>query len=884
MLSVSELSEYCDRHQLSPEARKVINHVRSSPPTRRVKSGASNVACRYASKKMGMVIQAESHKNELPALVKWDHDQITHEIYDQPPKVKLSYRATNGRLVSHMSTPDFFLLQDGFTGWVECKTEEWLQNSLKTGSEIFVRNDDGTWRCPPGERYANELGLGFRVRSSSETNWIWHRNIEFLTDYLDARCPPVATIEAAQIQETIGNQAWISIKELVDSGSNADAIYKMVADGQLQVDLENSLLAEPERTMLFRDRQSMEAYRIHLKSHSLPALASFRTVKIKAGESLTWDGKPWRILNVGNEDVFMEDEEKVISSLRKQVLEQLIKEGFVTGLPLNPQNTQETTELMVRSASPDDFAHAMYRYRCIFPNASDEAPLKASPRALSKWRSLYRKSEQTYGNGFIGLLPKIHMRGNRERKVDQAVIDIMNAVIDDYYAQPSAPSPVSCWGEVCQRCEEQGLPSPGERTFRNEIQRRSSNLLITARQGEKAAYSTSEFFWVLERTSPRHGDRPFEIGHIDHTELDLQFVGARKGEKLGKAWLTVLIDAYTRMVLAWVIMFDAPSYRSCMAVIRDCIKRHSRIPKYIVVDKGSDFESVYFECLIARLESHKKTRPGSKPRFGSLIERFFGMSNEVFVHNLIGNNKALQKPRSMSKTHDPRELAVWTLPAFKDAFDGFLNNAYSNMEHSALGMSPKEAMAIGMQHSGMRSHALIPYTRDFIIMCLPSTPKGTVKVNSGRGVKIGYIYFWTPEFRDPKYAKTNVPVRYDPFDASTAFVWLRNQWVVCKSEYAADFQDYSEKEIETATKELRARLQRSGARRAVNARMIAVYLREIANKEESLQSRSRRQDMLAAEDLRVIPATPQISHDDSATTLAQDNWDGLAIKLFGDFE
>lgn len=884
MLNQTELETYFDKHNLSTVARQVIHTVRSSPPTRRVKSGAANVSCRYASRKMGMIIQAESHKNELPAVVTWDSDNVTHELYDQPPKVKLRYRATNGRLVNHLATPDFFLLQDGFVGWIECKTEEWLQSRTAEGSELYVRDAGGHWRCPPGERYAADLGLGFRVRSSAETNWNRCRNIEFLADYLDERCPPALQEGIDLVRSTMGTQAWMPIKRLIDAGCDADVVYKMVADELLHADLDRDLLAEPERAMLFRDRQSREAYRIHLESNRLPAVSTLRPIQVAAGQSLIWDGKPWRILNVGDEDVFMEDAERVIGSLRKSVLEQMVRDGIVTGLPEEPGSGSGEIEGMVRSASPQDFEHAMFRYRCLFPEKADGVASNASARAIRKWRSMYRRSEQAYGNGFMGLLPKIHRRGNRERKVDQAVIDIMNRVIDDFYAQPGEKSLVSCWGEACRQCEEKGLSAPGERTFRNEIKRRSANAMVVAREGEKAAYADSEFFWRLERTTPRHGDRPFEIGHIDHTELDLQFVGARKGENLGKAWLTVLIDANTRMVLAWALLFDAPSYRSCMAVIRDCIRRHGRIPKYIVVDKGSDFESVYFECLLARIESHKKTRPGSKPRFGSIIERFFGMSNEAFVHNLIGNNKALQKPRSMSKTHDPRELAVWTLPEFRDAFEGFLNNAYSCMEHSALGMSPKEAMAVGMRQAGIRSHLLIPYTRDFVIMCLPTTNKGTAKVDAGRGVKVGYTYYWTPEFRDPKYAKTNVPVRYDPFDASTAFVWLGDHWALCRSELAAEFQGRSEKEIQDATREIRARLKREDSRRALNARMIAGYLRETAATEESLRQRSRREDMLDAHDLRVIPEPLQIDTGTGNAQSGQDGWNNLAIKFFGDFE
>ena len=44
--------------------RKVVEKIRGSEPFRRVGGGTHNVVTRFASKKMGCVIQAESHKGE----------------------------------------------------------------------------------------------------------------------------------------------------------------------------------------------------------------------------------------------------------------------------------------------------------------------------------------------------------------------------------------------------------------------------------------------------------------------------------------------------------------------------------------------------------------------------------------------------------------------------------------------------------------------------------------------------------------------------------------------------------------------------------------------------------------------------------------------------
>ena len=881
MLSNIELSDYFERAKLSSRAIQKIHQIRNSEPVRRVSSGPRNVACHFSSKKMGFTIQAESHGNELPALVAWEFDDHTYEIYDQPLQVKLTYFGKTGRKSTSYSTPDFFLLQEWFTGWVECKTEAELLQSLASGSERFTRDEDGTWRCPSGETYAAEYGLKFAVRSSAENNHTFVRNLELLRDYFDEKCLPICDDQIEEVMSAFQDKAWTNFKSIIDIGLDADVINKMLADQLLHFDIHNDLLAEPDRTIIYRDKQAANAYRIHIQSKLNCVTSPSTSVKISIGEKFIWDGVLWKILNAGDTAVFAEDTEQTIVTLQRNALEQLIKDGIVTGMPLEQFPEQTLAEEIVRKASPNDYQEAFKRYRNIFPE--NESDVTARPRTIRLWKSMYRHSVQAYGSGFVGLLPKTHNRGSNDRKLDKQVIKIMKDVIDDFFLQPGGRSKTSCWGEVELQCIEQGLNIPSEKTFLAEIKRLSANQVKEAREGKKAAYSESEFFWYLEQSTPRHGDRAFEIGHIDHTELDLQFVGSKYGENLNKAWLTVLMDAYTRVILAWVLTFDKPSYRSCMLSIRECVKRPGRIPKTIVVDQGSEFLSVYFDCLIARLESHKKIRPASKPRFGSVIERFFGINNQTFVHNLRGNNLGLQNPRSLSKSHDPRALAVWTLPKFSVAFEGYITKVYHVMEHASLGVSPDKAMAVSLMMSGMRSHMAIPYTRDFIIMCLPTTTKGTAKVDSSRGVKINHIYYWSPEFRSPKFANKQVEVRYDPFQISMAMAWLSDHWVECQSEYAIEFQNRTEKEIKDATQELRAKFKRAGKRRAINAQIIAAYFRDITNTEEGLLAEQHKLESMEAMDLPALKSDMPQQLPNATPIPSASMWGNITTRIIGEF-
>ena len=53
---------------------------------------------------------------------------------------------------------------------------------------------------------------------------------------------------------------------------------------------------------------------------------------------------------------------------------------------------------------------------------------------------------------------------------------------------------------------------------------------------------------------------------------------------------------------------DINQYAITWMILRDCVRRQGRLPQTIVVDGGREFESTYFETLLARYECTKKNR------------------------------------------------------------------------------------------------------------------------------------------------------------------------------------------------------------------------------------------------------------------------------------
>ena len=903
MLTEEDLAELCHRHGLSDFAVATVRHVRESDPSRNVSSGTQNVATHYASRKMGVVIKAEARSTELAAVYEWDHDKITHEFYDQPPAIKKIHDRGNGRTSATRYTPDYFRLADDFIGWEECKAEGWLLERERSENPDYFRDEHGVWRCPSAETYAHSVGLGFRVRSSRESDPIVTQNIADLSDYYDPACPPTTPEQLQDAWALMGDAGWCWLRDMIsgEGALSADAVFKMIADELLHVDLHAfTLMNEPERVRVFRTKALLDSSPLWLPSLLAPSSEVTQAISLNPGAIVLWDGQACELLNAGDTEILMRRPGDVLQTLTCEEFDRLIAQGLIVGNCAVPDSRMIMASERLRSATTEDIEAANRRYNAIHPELSPPESRPNTPgRSLRKWRALARRGMAEYGNEFIGLLPTISQRGNRNRRLEPEVLSILQEEIlsENGVRSKAAKGLSSCWSVVKSRCNGNGLAQPSRRTFQSEIKRLfTPEEFKKARQGEKAGYDLEIPYLSLERETPKHGCRAFELAHIDHTQIDLQMVNESNGANMGKAWLTVLIDAFTRVILAWVILFDEPSYRSCMLVARDCVRRHGRFPKTVVSDQGSEFRSRYYETMLAHMASHKRMRPKSKPRFGNVVERFFGSNNTQFIHTLRGNNQALQSPRSMSRTHDPRDIAVWNLRAFRESFDRYLTEVYHAVEHPALGISPAKAMEISLLQSGSRSHIRIPYTREFVITTLPSNKQGDAKIQNNASFKVNRIEYFAAELAS--YAGQSLEVRYDPYNVGHAYVMGKSGWIEGRSMYEAQLAGRSEKEILAISLQINEINSRSTLRESDRALAVGDFLRGIRVVEDNLaiQTQAARDRELHAADegtdlvtvppeetTNVVNLPPQNARKADTRAKREADFENMTRRTYGEF-
>ncbi len=864
MLDESELIAWYGRLNLNERARMLIEQIRSSEPARRVRGGRSNVSGLYPSRKMGVSIQFESHRVELAAIYEMEHDPSTLEFYDQPPPMMLDYNSANGRRMAVRHTPDFFILRQDSAGWEEWKTEEDL-HKLSEHNPNRYRQEAGSWHCPPGGTYAAQFGLSYQVRSAKEIHWRLQRNILFIQDYLHTdpdRIPAAIRERLIAYVTALGALSLADLIEQTAEFATPDDIYLLIAAGRLHVDLYAEPLAEPARVRVFPDRAAA------IRSGSFPDaehVSSAPFESFRAGAVLTWDDRIWKVVNVGSTRISLLGEDGSMVELPPGVVESLVRESRMTPPRADSEGRQKLSEHLLH-ASEDDLREANHRADVVRRRLSGEPPADGetiSARTLRRWISRYRAAESEWGAGYVGLLPHSSHRGNSTRRLPEESLRLMNEVIEREYETVRQKSRVACWAILKETCKQRAVPAPSYTSFCLAVRQSNKFKQTLKRQGPRAAYQHGPFNMELDLKTPRHGDRPFEICHADHTELDIELTDATGAHRLGRPWMTLMIDAFSRRILAVHLDFEEPSYRSCMMMLRECVRRHNRLPQCLVVDGGPEFHSTYFEALLARYECTKKTRPPAQARFGSLVERVFGTTNTQFLYNLLGNTQMTRNVRQLTKSVNPKELAVWPLKPFTERLWEYLYEIYDTNVHPALGESPKDTYDRGFQTSGSRLHRLIPYDHDFMIATLPSTPKGTAMVSPGRGVKINYIFYWCDAMDDPKIQRQQIPVRFDPFDLGTAYALIGGQWVQCHSDHYRIFQGRSQKELLIASKELHAQNRDRGPQFQVTAGKLAQAFQSIQLQESLLLQRLRTRETHALRERTPYPDAGQYPVSDS---------------------
>lgn len=796
MLNRNQLVELFDRLGTPQSGRELVFSARAMSPVRAVRSRGGNVITLLSSQKMGREIRTESRHIEFAGAVNYEFDVKVLEYYAQPCELKLELvDPATGEIRNINHFPDFLVIRaDGLT-LEEWKPEDRLIRLAEKYPYRYEKGSDGRWYSSQIEKLLGARGIRYRIFSEKDIPRRRVENLLYLADYFHPDAEPVCVNELARLHAVLKLQGTACLAELVAEPHrfNVDMLNKAVADNLVVTAMDQEKLTQPRIARLFRDVTLRDFILAQVQSRSVPGQDRF-VLDISVGARIRFESQELTISLIGEKDIVLRQASGKSVTLSRDWLIQAFEDGQVQML------SSATAPLLDLSRySEASLKVAVTRQAQL--NASDTFN-GVSERTLRRWSARQSAARANGGNEVLALVPNTAARGNRNSKLTDEQRDQINRIFKSHWSNNKAPNYQSCYQALMVACELGGIKCPSYPTLISHFKAQETSNDHRARYGKRMTYQMSEFVDVLHLDTPQHGSRPFQYVHIDHTQLDIEVISSRTGKRLGRPWLSLAVDAWSRRILSLYLTFDAPSYRSVMMVVRDMVKRHQRLPEFIVVDNGADFLAEAFQSFMQVMGVHLRFRPAGNPRHGAVLERMFGRANTEYIHNLAGNTKVTKNVRMTTGKHMPANFAEWTLEALYFGLQHWAFEYYENERHPALDCSPRDSFIRGLQESGSRPQRQILCNQDFLIAtCPPVDRSGIRKVHGQRGVKVNEMLYWNPDFRSKNVAGQSFSVRYDPWDASSVYVRVKERWLHARCRALVDLGQLTDVERQVLTEE-----------------------------------------------------------------------------------
>ena len=772
ILKRQELKRLLNKLKVPRTGQAYVLGVYDKNTPNRVPNGNFLSVCEtIASRKMMWTKNSESRSSELPFLMWCEFSSDVLAYFCQPEPIKITYINKHGNKTSHTVCLDYLVITFNEIFLVECKKVSDLENLVRMDGDKY-RKEGNSYRYSAAENTLTEMGLGCKVSTDRCFTPIFTRNCIYLFNFIDDLRKDFADngAEIASCISKLGNRLRLS--EL--SGTFGQlSVLRAMFNRQLFVDFYGELLCQPHLTWVYANKSYHDATLRLKKERNLVAVNS--TSQLVGEKTLWWENTPIEILDVV---MFPEPSVKLrhpyqglirlntseLSELYSK--QELYVEIAATESESNPQN-------ILCSKKAHQIEAAKQRVSALKNNGKN---INVSERTLYRW-----KAKAKSGNdAFLALIPGTDKRGNRLPKISSQAVELMQPYFEQLL-RPAPPSILSVFGDYKEACEKEGLSVCTYKSFTKRFRKIDKYYRVLKTKGLKAAYALGpqpreiDLDWDL----PYHGDFIFEIAHIDHTPIEMKLISALTGEVLeGTLNFSVMQDGHSRDILAIYLSFEKPSYRCTMMLLRECYRRFGRLPLFIAVDHGPDFESDYFDSTIADLGIHKRRRPKGACRHGSPVERVFGTTESELIHLLLGNKQLEKLGRGLSPTHKPEKFAVWTPDQFDTLIKEYAYLVYRKKHRRGISETPEMRWNRSAEKFDELPGTKVKSEISFYISALPDVDRGGSRVINNNQIEFrGSNYLLSKRVAAYDGKRRRVRVKYNPYDISHIWARVAGRWV-----------------------------------------------------------------------------------------------------------
>ena len=331
----------------------------------------------------------------------------------------------------------------------------------------------------------------------------------------------------------------------------------------------------------------------------------------------------------------------------------------------------------------------------------------------------YRES----GGSLVALVPAHSNGGRGGKRLPEKVELILSSTISERYLTRQRTKIETVVREVRRRCKDEKLRVPSANTIRSRIRHLRPEVAIKKREGVEAVRGLNA---VPGQFPPVM--KPLGVVQIDHTPVDVIVVDPFTREPIGRPWITLGIDIFSRCIVGLCLTLEPPSAVSVGLCLAHCVsdKRAwlERMgieaewpvrgkPDLIHVDNGAEFHS---EALTRGCEVHGikiDYRPLGEPHFGGIIERVIGTFMQM-THDLPGTTFSNIEERG---EYDSDRLSALTMAELEKWFALAISGPYHGSVHDGIGEPPMVRWKRGIMETGEPKPVRDP--RSFLVDFLP---------------------------------------------------------------------------------------------------------------------------------------------------------------------
>jgi putative transposase len=711
------LRAHLDALKLPARGVEYILAVASSPPARLVGGHRRrNMILDVPLPRFGTVLQAESVSAEYYFLLDVSRRRDVVAIYDQPQTIHLTITNRRGVRTPVPYTADYLIVYQSRVGVCELKQDSELAELCRSRPVDWQHGETG-YRYLPAGRYYEDLGFEYSVIPASAVSSVRGENLRLLT----------------------------AVRQADDSRK-----------------------LQTFRQQILKELQTTEAMQIGA------LLKRLKTTDVTAVLQLI-------------------DQEALHTDLDHQLLSSPTS-VWVSTIPDLPQlMTQsdarlasifETQGTVSTDVVSDPRHHHEIALRYILCGLADGALPNLSSRS-DRTKRRYRQLLRDSGGDPRALLPKWSRCGNRTPRKSEAHYAVMHEAIRNCRSDPNLTSPANAY-IMYQSAWHSRFSSENEIPFSLPTFYRHYETLENCCDDAVSKGGRRLGNALAKTIDPRQRGllvtRAFATAHIDHWNVDLHLIVCSIGGKpiTLRPWLTVMVDSFSGEVLGMWLSYRAPSREACTMVIRDCVRRHGRLPEMLIVDGGQEFDSVHFTTTLAGLRVTRANRPPEDPRFGKEAERVFGVFKEQFARGLPGFVDDLANARKVSGGFSASKRAALRLPELLESLETYVFSGYN--------FGPKSGSLDVRVDLRAQSDAMFPFSgsrltwdTEFLIQTSIEAPRDTHRLSPGRGVRVYSRWYSSQGLHDYRGFKKDLSVRVDPFDDSLVYARIDDRWHVCRS-------------------------------------------------------------------------------------------------------